>query len=352
MRLKKVRTDQFPRIIGMVIFLWVGHFFPLLAQQDTLITKYGDILVGKIDKINTESVQLKVNYRKDAIEIKLSELVKINSPSTYLVNDVKNKNWKGILTLDTNKAGQIGIAQGDSVFFFRPKDIYQIAVDKPHRFKDGFKANLDFGINRIKADNSLSANLGVNMGYSTRRWVLSVDYSAFSNAVDTTLNYWRNGIFSVAYVLPREWFVTSKMNLYTSTEQSLDIRSNFFLGVGKIFIHRTDESFSLSGGIMSNRERYLTSTTLFTSTESYLSMHYNGKIADRWEAILDGGVFPSLSQSGRVRSNLGMDVRYKFLNHFYLGLRYTLNTDNQPQVEASRSDYVFAIKFGWTFKKY
>jgi hypothetical protein len=221
-----------------------------------------------------------------------------------------------------------------------------------YRFKDGFEAALDFGINRIKADRSLSANLAVNVGYTSRRWVLSADYSAFSNQVDSTLNYWRNGIFSVAYVLPKEWFVTSKMNLYTSTEQSLDLRRNFFLGVGKIFIHRTDESLSLSGGIMSNRERYLTSATLFNSSESYLSMHYNGKITDRWEAILDGGVFPSLSQAGRVRSNLSMDLKYKFLNHFYLGLRYTLNTDNQPQVEASKSDFVFAIKFGWTFKKY
>jgi len=227
-----------------------------------------------------------------------------------------------------------------------------MAIEKPHRFKDGFKAAFDFGINPIKADRSISANLGVNVSYTSRRWVLSADYSAFSNAVDTTLNYWRNGIFSVAYVLPREWFVTSKMNLFTSTEQSLDLRRNFFLGVGKIFIHRTEETLSLSGGIMSNRDLYLSSNTLFNRTETYLSMHYNGKIANRWEAILEGGVFPSLSQSGRVRSNLSMDLKCKFLNHYNLSLKYTLNTDSQPQVEASKSDYVFAIKFGWTFKKY
>ena len=350
--MKKVKGDQFLRIIGLVIFFWGGHFLPLLAQQDTLITKYGDVLVGKIDKINPESIHLKVNYRKDAIEIKLSELTKVSSPSPYLINDVKNKNWRGLLMLDSARTGQIGLVQGDSTFFFSPRDIYQLSIDKPQRFKDGFKAALDFGINRIKADRSISANLGVNVSYSSRRWVLSADYSAFSNAVDTTLNYWRNGIFSVVYVLPREWFVTSKMNLYTSTEQSLDLRRNFFLGVGKIFIHRTEETLSVSGGFMSNRELYLTSNTLFNSTETYLSMHYNGKISNRWEAILDGGVFPSLSQDGRVRSNLSMDLKYKFLNHFYLGLRYTLNTDNQPQVEASKSDYVFAIKFGWTFKKY
>lgn len=350
--MKKARIDQFPTIIGLVIVIWVGHFFPLLAQQDTLITKYGDVLVGKIDKINPESIHLKVNYRKDAIEIKLSELAKVSSTTPYLINDVRNKDWKGFLTLDSARSGQIGLVQGDSTFFFSPRDIFQVAVDKPHRFKDGFKAALDFGITRIKADRSISANLGVNVSYTSRRWVLSADYSAFSNAVDTTLNYWRNGIFSIAYVLPREWFVTSKMNLYTSTEQSLDLRRNFFLGVGKIFIHRSDESLSLSGGIMSNREQYLTSNALFNSSETYLSMHYNGKIADRWEAILDGGLFPSLSQQGRVRSNLSMDLKYKFLNHFYLGLKYTLNTDNQPQVEASKSDYVFAIKFGWTFRKY
>jgi hypothetical protein len=347
----KTTVRRIFRAIVLVVSCWFGMQIPLAAQQDTLLTRYGDVLVGKIDKVTPETIKIKVKYRKDAIEIKLGELLKISSPHQYVVNDVKNKNWKGTLTLDTLHRGVLGLKLPDTVIFFTPKQVFDVAEDKPRAFKEGLRANLDFGINRIKAENSLSANLGINLSYSSRRWLVQADYSAFSNAVDTTLNYWRNGIFSVAYVLPREWFVTSKMNLYTSTEQSLDLRRNFFLGVGKIFIHRTEETLSLSGGFMSNRELYLTSNTLFNSTESYLSMHYNGKITNRWEAIFDGGVFPSLSQAGRVRSNLSMDLKYKFLNHFYLGLRYTLNTDSKPQVEASKSDYVFAIKFGWSLKK-
>jgi hypothetical protein len=94
-----------------------GGFFPTQAQEDTLVTKYGDVLAGKIDKINPESIHLKVNYRKDAIEIKLSELTKVSSSSPYLINDVKNKNWRGFLMLDSARTGQIGLVQGDSTFF-------------------------------------------------------------------------------------------------------------------------------------------------------------------------------------------------------------------------------------------
>ncbi|OOG70452.1 DUF481 domain-containing protein [Algoriphagus sp. A40] len=325
---------------------------PLFAQQDTLFTKYGDVLVGKIDNVNAESVSLKVKYRKDAIEIKFSELIRIQSASRFVLNDVGNKNWRGALAVDTLHSGQIGIAGADSVVFFSSRRVFDVNEDKPRKFKDGLKVSLDFGINRIKADNSLSANLGINSAYRSRRWVFEADYSAFSNSVDTVLNYWRNGIFSASYVLSKEWFVTSKLNLYSSSEQSLKLRRNIFAGLGKIFIHRSDEILSVSAGIMSNSERYTTSETNFSSSESFLSAHYNGKIVERWESVLDASIFPGLSESGRVRTNLNLDIKYKFLNHFYLGLRYTLNTDNQPQVEAAQSDYVFAVKFGWSLKKY
>jgi hypothetical protein len=322
------------------------------AQEDTLFTKHGDVLVGKIDRLDLESLNFKVRYRKDAIEIKIGEIVRVNSSKEFIINDIRNRDWKGRLVFDSLNLGNYGIQTDDSLIFFKTRDIFGVIENKKSKLSDHLNLSLDFGINRIKANNSLSANLGVNATYRTRRWVFQTDYSAFSNAIDSVLNYWRNGTFSGTYVFPREWFLTSKLNLYTSTEQSLDIRRNIFVGVGKIFFHRSDETLSLSGGVLSNREVYTTSATIFNSSESFLSGHYNGKISDRWESVLDASIFPSLSQTGRIRSNLGLDLKYKFLNHFYLGLKYTLNTDNQPQVEAANSDYVFSIKFGWSLKKY
>ncbi|WP_111668736.1 DUF481 domain-containing protein [Algoriphagus litoralis] len=340
------RVGLFLLIFGM--FIQAQSF----AQGDTLITKYGDVLIGKIDRLDLESLKLKVRYRKDAIEIKIAELVQIKSSKQFLVNDVKNRDWKGSLVFDSLHRGQYGIQTSDTILFFKTKEVFGVSEIKKNKLTDHLNLGLDFGINRIKADNSISANLGVNAIYKTRRWVFQGDYSAFSSAVDSVSNYWRNGILAGTYVFPKEWFVTSKLNLYTSTEQSLDLRRNVFLGVGKIFIHRSDESLSLSGGVVTNREIYTTSSSVFSSSESFVSAHYNGKFSDRWESILDANLFPSLSETGRIRSNLGLDIKYKFLNHFYLGLRYTLNTDNQPQVEAAKTDYVFSVKFGWSLKKY
>lgn len=349
MQLKKLKNY----LKATLIFLLLGWQSELTAQvsQDTVFTKYGDVLVGKIEKVSTDNLNLKVKYRKDAIQISLNQIARVSSNTRFLLNDITNKTWRGALVIDTLQAGLVGIRIEDSVRYFKPRNVYQLVEDKKRTFNDAVKLGLDFGITRIKADNSLSANLGVNAAFKSRRWHIQADYSAYSNNVDTTLNYWRNGIFSGSYVLPKDWFVTSKLNLYSSTEQSLRLRRNIFLGMGKIFIHRSQQQFSVSAGAMSNREEYFTSITVFTGTESFLSTHYSGKIREKWEASIDGSLFPSLSQSGRLRTNLNMDIKYRFLNHFYLGLRYTLNTDNQPQVEASQTDYVFAIKFGWSLQK-
>lgn len=242
------------------------------------------------------------------------------------------------LEIDTLQAGLVGIRIEGSMQFFKPVNVYELVEDKKRAFNDAVKIDLDFGITRIKADNSLSANLGVNAAFKSRRGLVHADYSAYSNSVDTTLNYWRNGIFSGSYVFPKDWFVTSKLNLYASTEQWLRLRRNIFLGLGKIFIHRSQQQFSVIAGAISNREEYCTSTIVFTGADSFFSTHFSGKIREKWDSSLGGSSFPSRNQSGRLRTNLNMNIKYKYLNHFYRGLQYTLNTDNQPLIEASQAD--------------
>jgi len=192
----------------------------------------------------------------------------------------------------------------------------------------------------------------VNAAFKNRRWSVLADYSAFSQSKDTLLNYWRNGLISGSFIISNDWFLTSKLNLYASTEQSLRLRRNIFLGMGKIVVHRSNDHLSMSAGAMTNREEFTTSETIFSGTESFITSHYIGKIKEKWDASLDASLFPSLSQSGRFRSSLNMDIKYKFLNHFHVGLQYRLYTDNQPPVEASQSDYVFSIRFGWSSQKY
>jgi hypothetical protein len=58
-------------------------------------------------------------------------------------------------------------------------------------------------------------------------------------------------------------------------------------------------------------------------------------------------VFPSLTGSGRIRSDFKFDLKYDLPLDIYFGVGYTLNYDIKPVEGASETDYVFQTSVGW-----
>jgi hypothetical protein len=58
-------------------------------------------------------------------------------------------------------------------------------------------------------------------------------------------------------------------------------------------------------------------------------------------------VYPSLTETGRFRSDCKLDTKYEFVNDFYVKFNITLNYDNKPAIVGNETDYVYGISFGW-----
>jgi hypothetical protein len=58
-------------------------------------------------------------------------------------------------------------------------------------------------------------------------------------------------------------------------------------------------------------------------------------------------VYPSLTESGRVRADFVFDAKYDLPRDFYIQLGLTVNYDNKPVEGAEDRDYVFQTTFGW-----
>lgn len=340
------------RMVYLFMFSLILVFFTGKATaQDTLITQYGDLLLGKVERITSSKIYFKTAYRTTAVDIKLEEVASLRSPEGFLVNDVLNQNWRGQLILDSTQVNLIGIQTKDSLYFFDQKDIYEITKDEKKRFKDRFRLGIDLGFARAKSENALSLSAGLHSRYRTRRWDTSLDYQDYASVIGETLVSRTSLDYNLAYIFKREWFVNGKASLFSSTEQSLDLRRVFSAGLGKNLIHREDKILSLMGGVVSNRERFSFRSDEFSSLEGIFSSHLSGKFWDKVNLNLDWAVFPSFSESGRVRNTFDSSLSYLFLNHFNIGIHYVLNTDNRPPIETENRDFILVIKFGWTFQK-
>ncbi|WP_339866440.1 DUF481 domain-containing protein [uncultured Algoriphagus sp.] len=334
-----------------LLLLGIIGFCTQATAQDSLYTKYGDVLIGKIEKITFDKIYFKTSYRSSAVDIKLSEIVNAKSSEGFLLNDIRNKNWRGNLVLDSLNNDLIGIKTADSVYFFEERDIFELSRDQKKKFKDKFKLGIDAGYTRAKSNNSMSLSLGLNTSFRTRRWDTGLEYKDYGAIVGLTIIGRTSFTYNLSYILPKEWFFNGKILLYSSTEQSLDQRRNFTLGLGKNLIYRRAQHLSVTTGLVSNYENYTNSPSEFKSTEGMFNANFNGRLFEHLDLTSDWTYFKSFDDRERFRNSLSLDVRYIFLNHFNIGIHYVLNTDSKPPVETSNRDYVFEVKFGWTLQR-
>ena len=106
--------------------------------------------------------------------------------------------------------------------------------------------------------------------------------------------------------------------------------------------------FSAAAGAAWNNENYTDPTISGRkSTEGFASLELNMFNMGDLSMLTSLYVFPSFTESGRIRSDFKFDLKYDLPLDIYFKLGYTLNYDNRPVEGASETDYVFQTTVGW-----
>ncbi|MCD4736473.1 MAG: hypothetical protein K8R53_10540 [Bacteroidales bacterium] len=90
----------------------------------------------------------------------------------------------------------------------------------------------------------------------------------------------------------------------------------------------------------------LTSCFGYSQTDSIVFNNNNYIVGDL-DLLTKIILFPSITESGRWRSDFNFDVKYDLPLDFYIKAGITLNRDNRPVEGASETDYVIHTGFGW-----
>jgi len=133
----------------------------------------------------------------------------------------------------------------------------------------------------------------------------------------------------------------------SNTEQALEGRVTVKLGGGKFFIHTNRSYWGLSSGLSLLKETYTNDTESRSSAEIFVGTELNIFDFGNLNLLTNLYVYPSITESKRFRSDFNFNLKYDFLNDFYIKLSLSLNYDNQPAVAGKETDYVYGISFGW-----
>lgn len=320
------------------------------SYTDRIYLKNGDRITGNIKELDRG--KLRVNTR--------------TMDSVYL-------NWVDVESIESKKYLRIEKTDG-SFIYGRPERIEQqasvgimdngrlvsvttesVAAVKPLRVNESFWARLEgdikSGLDYRKATDMVNLNLASNIRLREETYEIGFgfDWNETQRNEDNTAS--RVNIFT-DYTRSRanRWFWRATAGLERNDELGLKLRTLGAGTIGKYFVQTSTLRFEVNAGLAANLEEK-TDGVRVNSGEGLVRSSFDIFVLNVPTTRLTAAanVFPSLTESGRVRANTSITLRNEFIRDLFWDLQFYSNYDNRPAEGAAKEDYGFNTSIGYSF---
>lgn len=317
-----------------------------IAQTDSIIMSNKDVMVGEIKSLDKGVLFVKTDYSENDFNVKWSEIKEVYSSTRFLITLRDGRRINGNLT--TKADGSIVLLDEDGISIETVMDDIVHLIGLKSEFWSRVNANVDLGFSFTKANHLKQGTMSVGAGYLGDTWSTDLFFNLFRSIQDSIEATIRNeaGI-NYKYYLQHDWYLMLDGNYLSNTEQALAARYTGKAGAGKFLVHSNQSYWGVGGGLSINIEDFTNETNSRSSAEAYLGSELNMFDTGDLSLLSNIYVYPSLTESGRIRSDFKVDTKYEFANDFYVKFNLTLNYDNRPAVAGNETDYVYGISLGW-----
>lgn len=323
-----------------------------LIAQDIVVLNNGDKIVGDFKSLENGVLEIEPDYSEANFLIDWESVVILKTQEMYIVHLASGDKLNGRIDLEN---GTVNITLEDSSTQTHPflDIVYLKSVSDG--FWDRMSISIDGGYTFSKASNNKQFSLRGNASYLTTAINPDIYFNFVNNAIDDAdgiaVETKRNNAgANLRVFFAGSWFALGGADFLQNDEQQLALRSTYKLGIGYFPVRNYKMYLNSSVGAAINEEKYSDDITESTnSTEAFAALDYNAFGLKDFGITSNIQYFPSLSNKGRHRVNFKVDFKFDLPRDFYIGAGYSLNYDNQPQVEGvSTTDYVIQTAIGWS----
>lgn len=333
----------------LVISILLFNLNVSLAQSDTIHLNTGEVIIGELKEMKRNLARMETDFSENDLEIKWDKIKRLKTINEYFITVTSGNRYTGrIESIDDFFVAFFN--KNNTIHKAKIKDIVHIRQIK-NDFLDRLDASLSFGYNFTKANNLSQYSVRSNVGYKAIDWLATARYNqiiATQEDVDRTQRLDANVIYN--RFLIKNWFVLGEVNLLSNTAQNINLRSLGKLGLGKYLIQTNDRYWGLQTGISFNNESFNTETgnKSNNSTEAFFGTEINFYDVGDFHMLSRVVLYPSLTESGRWRTDFNLDIKYDLPLDFFINLGFSLNYDNQPIQTGVETDYIFQTTLGWS----
>jgi putative salt-induced outer membrane protein YdiY len=323
----------------------------LAEKTDVIYMRNGDRVTCEIKQL--ERGRLKVSTDgMGTVYIEWEDIAQIVSRQNYIVEMEDGERVQGTLAMPFDDGTLLVTDGGES----RRLEMASIAWVDPLKLDERrirrWDGSVSVGFDKTKANDDTSLSASFDARRRAEDFELSYDGSLYSRSQDGAEDSVR-ATFGGVYrgLLDNRWFWAGIGSLERNDEQGVDLRSLAGAGYGRYLLQTRRSLWSATAGLAVVNEQRAGDEDAETNVEAILNTEYEFFTYDTPETSLSTAltVYPSLTENGRVRTNLEVSLRRELIEDLFVELSLYESYDSEPPEDGEKNDYGFVTGLGYTF---
>lgn len=320
-----------------------------LAQRKTdVVTLYnGDRITGEIKQLNSGILKLSTDSM-GTINIEWQEIARIQSKYYYEVRLGSGKRYYGSI-LPSDRPGQLLVQDLDGTH-----DLTWLQVVDMRPIEKNFLDRLDIyfsaGYSYTRASSVAQTSVNTDISYEDEKSRSSLTgRTSITDDSEQTTSSSRVELSRAVWTSRPNIFRSFISNYESNDELALDYRVGVGAGLGRTFLDTYQNRLTGVAGLQVITEKSKI-TGSDQNIELYLSSRYAAWRFNTPELDLDFilNVYPSLTESGRVRSDSNLRLRWELIEDLFFDITAYGTYDNRADTNGG-VDYGVTTGIGWEY---
>ena len=319
-------------------------------KTDVVELTNGDHLTGEIKSLDQGLLKFKTETM-DTVYIKW-ETIRALRTNQYLQVELQSGR-RHFGTAPEEEAGRIAVhdVHTGEKQALPLEDVIRIDPIERGKLLERLKGNFSLGYNFTKASEveTLSFSGQLRSRTDVREWELDGSANVTTQAGPDAHMYDFSGSYS--RFLARRRYYVGRLRFESNSELGLDLRTSVAGALGYYLRQDPHQEWSVVGGLAVNNEQY-SGEPERNSLDAVIGTSYSYYRFQPLNADIDFqlALIPSLTESGRVRSDANLYLRWEIVDDLYFELSMYGKYDNKPGVDAnSEYDYGTTTSLGYSF---
>jgi len=321
------------------------------AKTDVIVLANGDRITCEVKTLSRGQLQVKTDDI-GTLSVEWDKVATVNTAGQFDIALRHGRRLVGAFVAAPAGQAGIGIVSTDGTMMTVPfLDLVSFAPIRAGFFEK-IDGSLDLGASYTQSSGIGQFSFSTNESYRRPSFEASVSFASTltqdADSTDSAL-YTLNVGFKKFHA--NRWVTTPFVLIEHNPDLGFDLRSTAAIALARFVVQSNRTEVLLGGGAAIGRE-LPTGESATTNVDALIALSASFYTYDYPKTSFDLSVlvFPSLSDSGRVRINANLKLKRELFKDFHVGLTGYDSFDNRPPVtDVSENDVGFSLSLGWTF---